>query len=97
MSKLKSKPAAERKSDLRTIEKEAAPHEPTLAPEPSRSLFFALHHHRHGVSTGLIRAAIQPTDEQIVAAMDWDFEPDRDDEYIEVSAAEIVDLPPKKS
>jgi hypothetical protein len=47
------------------------------------NLYLVTHTHHHGVSTYFIKAATEPDEDQIVADLDIDFEPDRD-EYLDI-------------
>ena len=54
-------------------------------------VYLALHHHRHGVDGYVLRCKTMPTTEEIIAHLDDDYEPDRD-ESIEVLPCTVIDF-----
>jgi hypothetical protein len=54
--------------------------------------FIVIHSHRHGISSYLIQCDHIPTLEEVIKACDLedDYEPDRDDEYLEWEGAEPI-------
>lgn len=57
--------------------------------------YIVIYSHRHGINTGLVKCDREPTDEELIAAFpDWEFELDRDDEYLEyITADEPILIP----
>ena len=51
--------------------------------------YIVIYSHRHGINTGLVQCSRLPTEAEIIAAFenDWDFELDRDDEFLEYESA----------
>lgn len=58
----------------------------------TENLWVAIHHHDHGIDVGLFRAEKEPEESAIVKALDWSFEPERE-EYIETWAVTKSDIP----
>lgn len=60
------------------------------------TLWIATHHHRHGHDTILLLSEETPTEDEIVKAAQLDFEPERDDEWIEVApASPVLEIKPE--
>lgn len=51
--------------------------------------YIVIYTHRHGTNTGLVQCERIPTQDEIIAAFedDWEFELDRDDEFLEFEGA----------
>lgn len=65
-----------------------------------RDLYLVEHTHRFGTSTYLVRSGHLPTIDEVVSALDLDFEPEREGEEITISFigdTEIVDIPENNS
>lgn len=52
-------------------------------------LFTVHHSHRHGDSVYLLASQSEPDKAEAVAALDLDYEPNRDDEFIDISRVEL--------
>jgi hypothetical protein len=59
---------------------------------PTKHYWVVMHHHRHGTSANIVECSHEPTEEEVIAACDIDFEPDRE-EYIEIDRAYIITIP----
>lgn len=57
----------------------------------NKTLYAVTHEHRHGVSSYLIRSSHCPSEEEVVAALDIDWEPDRG-EVLTISPIETGDI-----
>lgn len=55
----------------------------TLVNHGDRHLYQVIFHHRHGINAALLIAAEHPSDEDACKAFGWEFEPEREDEYVE--------------
>lgn len=53
-------------------------------------IYMVLHCHRHGVSRYLLKAVREPTKSEVIAFLDIDYEPDRE-ESIEIECAGTSD------
>lgn len=50
--------------------------------------YIVIYTHRHGTNVGLVKCARLPSEDEIMDAFPgWDFELDRDDEFLEYEAA----------
>jgi hypothetical protein len=49
--------------------------------------YIVLHDHRHGTDSYLVRCDREPTIDEVVAALDLDFEEEREDEGLTISQA----------
>lgn len=54
--------------------------------------YVVLHHHRFGVSIGLVESDHIPGDDEVIRALSLDFEGDRE-EWIEVEAVDTDNVP----
>ncbi len=59
------------------------------APSVKHRLFAIYHHHEYGSSQWLLWSEIDPTQEQVVEALDMDFEPEKD-EYIDIEEIDKI-------
>jgi len=57
--------------------------------------YIVLYTHRHGVNSYVVNCERLPTEEEIIKACDIEdeYEPDRDDEYLEWEGAELILIP----
>jgi hypothetical protein len=60
---------------------------PAPSPDAGKGLWLVRHEHRHGVSAAVVCCSREPTCDEAVAALSWDWEKDRDDETVEVERA----------
>ena len=53
-----------------------------------------IHSHRHGISIYHVSCSRIPTEDEVIAACDIEYEPDRDDENLEIEpVGEIILIP----
>ena len=52
-------------------------------------LYVIIHHHRHGVTTYLVRSDHIPGEDEVIRECDIDFEPDRE-EYIDIEQCDDI-------
>lgn len=56
------------------------------------TVYVVLHTHRFGTSVYLVRSPYPPTEDDVVATLQLDFEPDRE-EQIDISEVEVDNIP----
>jgi hypothetical protein len=54
--------------------------------------YVGLHHHRHGISSYILKSDHEPSEDEFVAVLEEEFEEDREDEYLEVIECPITQL-----
>ena len=55
-------------------------------------LWIITHEHRHGISAYLLRSDHEPSTDEVVRALDLDYEPHRPEESIEIIQVEESDI-----
>ena len=60
-------------------------------PSPKHKLFAVYHNHEYGSTQWLLWSEIFPTEEQVVEALGFCFEPEKD-EYVDIDEIEVFSL-----
>lgn len=64
---------------------------PSSLPNPlaltKMKTYTVIYTHRHGVDSMLVKCSRFPSKEEVVAALDLEYEPERDDEFLEIELA----------
>jgi hypothetical protein len=64
--------------------------------EAAVKTFAVDYHHRHGNDISVVTADQTPDTEQVIEALGLDFEPDREEEYVDIRPVEIIAIEDKR-